>query len=231
MNDRQKVHAICISLIVLAIIASFILGGSQPGILRVSLFGVLALLSLLFVIALPLIAKQTKSQIAFHALAQRRWIGIYTFIFAAIHVLSVLIYIYDWQLPSLLQFTLSDLLAGGLVGFAILAVMAAISNNYSMKVLGANWKRIQMLVYVALLFVLYHFISNGLIFAQNKIFVAAVFIIAAAIIIVRFYPKKKPVAAPPPPSQSVAASVSLPTQPAAELSPPSAPPEAKPPSA
>jgi sulfoxide reductase heme-binding subunit YedZ len=67
--------------------------------------------------------------------------------------------------------------------------MAATSNDYAVKVMGANWKRLQLLVYPAILLVIVHFVSLGAIFAKKQVLIAAILIALAAVLFLKFKPK------------------------------------------
>lgn len=89
-------------------------------------------------------------------IAIRRSLGVAAFGYALLHLIF---YIFDMNsLPAMLE----ELgIAGIWTGWLALALMfppAAISFNYAMRKLGKNWKKVQRLVYAALIIGLAHWI-------------------------------------------------------------------------
>ena len=86
----------------------------------------------------------------------RRNLGIAAFAYAMLHLLC---YIFDMRTAAAMVDEMG--LPGIWTGWLALALMippAAISFNYAMRTLGRNWKKVQRLVYLALLVGLVHWI-------------------------------------------------------------------------
>jgi len=123
-------------------------------------------------------------------LANRRQMGIYSFVFALIHVILVFNFFFAWDAGKILANPNSLFLIMGAAAFLMLALMAASSNDFSMKALGRNWKYLQYLIYSAILLILVHFIAVGKIFAQNTVIVAILLLVALAVLALRFILKQ-----------------------------------------
>lgn len=191
MNGKMAVYAIGIALICIILLAGAFAEPKKQILTYVSGFGFLALLSLIFLISIPSIERIWKSPITQQALANRRHIGILSFIFALIHILLVFHFFFAWDANKILASPTSLFLSMGAVAFLMLALMAAVSNDFSMKALGRSWKYLQYLIYPALLLVLIHFIGVGKIFAQNTAVVAFVLLLAIAAVALKFFGKAK----------------------------------------
>jgi len=89
----------------------------------------------------------------------RRMLGLYAFFYACLH-LSV----YFWLDQSFVwQAIIEDIfkrpyITLGLAAWVLLLPLALTSNQFSMRVLKKNWKRLHRLVYIASLLVVVHFI-------------------------------------------------------------------------
>lgn len=103
-------------------------------------------------------------------LKRRRYFGVAAFSYALLHTL---IYLADkgTLTPVINDLSKFSILIGWLA-FLIFVPLALTSNNWSVKKLGPNWKRLQRLAYVAALFTLahwifleYHFVSAAAHFA------------------------------------------------------------------
>lgn len=86
------------------------------------------------------------------AIKLRKSTGLWSFGFACVHVLF---YLRQGAL-NWLTWPLPDFLVLGMVGMVILSVLGATSNRWSMKRLGANWKRVHRHVYLAGIAVMTH---------------------------------------------------------------------------
>lgn len=191
MNCKMAVYGIGIALICIILLAGALAEPKKQILTYVSGFGFLALIFLIFLISIPSIERIWKSPIAKGALANRRHIGILSFIFALMHVLLVFHFFFAWDANKVLASPTSLFLSMGAAAFLMLALMMAVSNDFSMKALGRSWKYLQYLIYPALLLVLIHFISVGKIFAQNTAIVAAALILTAAAVVLKFWLKQK----------------------------------------
>lgn len=92
------------------------------------------------------------------ALQVRRALGLYAFLYAALHFMTFigLDYGFDWSL-LLSEVVEKRYVLVGLAALLILASLAATSFTWWMKRLGKNWKRLHRLVYLASGLVVVHF--------------------------------------------------------------------------
>jgi methionine sulfoxide reductase heme-binding subunit len=88
----------------------------------------------------------------------RRPLGLYAFIFAAIHVFIFAVWDYALEWEFLLEdlFTKQYTLVG-LATFTILLLLAITSFQWWMRRLGKNWKRLHRLVYLAAVLAVVHY--------------------------------------------------------------------------
>lgn len=92
------------------------------------------------------------------ALSVRRALGVYAFLFAAIHFTIFSGLDYGFNLSFILQDTLQKPFVWvGASALLILSALAATSFRWWMKKLGKNWKLLHRLVYVAGLLVILHY--------------------------------------------------------------------------
>lgn len=148
----------------------------------VSSFGFVSLLSILFVLAIPLLVRFGRNPLTMFFLVNRRWIGIYTFVFALLHVLVVSHFFLGWDWRAFVENPAFVYLLLGLFAFFILFAMALTSNDISMRVLGRSWKRLHYCVYATIILVLIHAGKLAQLFMANRI-VASVVVILASLII------------------------------------------------
>ncbi|VVB58097.1 Sulfoxide reductase heme-binding subunit YedZ [Candidatus Anstonella stagnisolia] len=191
MDNKAKVYLGAAVLMLLVFGIGMLGPAKMQPVLWMSYTGFLALASLLLVVAIPIVAKATRHPLAMKALVLQRQLGICVFLFALVHVLITMQFGLGWNIAFLLDPQATFLLVGA-IAFLILFAMAATSNDFSVKTLGKNWKRLQMLVYVAILLLLAHFINAGLVFAKNPIVVGVVLLFCVAGAYFRFKPKAKP---------------------------------------
>ncbi|MBI4014407.1 MAG: ferric reductase-like transmembrane domain-containing protein [Candidatus Aenigmarchaeota archaeon] len=185
--DTKKIHVAGFLLIAMTVVAARVLAPSPPeeSVYLASGFGFLSLLSLIFVLAIPIFVKYAGSPLTAYLLANRRWLGIYVFIFALLHVLVVYNFFFGWDVSKMINNTNAPFIALGSMAFLILASMTATSNNASVRILGRNWKRLHMLIYVALAMILVHSYSVGLVFMSNRALSAVVIALAATVVAIK----------------------------------------------
>lgn len=107
---------------------------------------------LIFLLFIKPIASLFKSKALFRVTTYRRQLGLLTFWLFLVHTLGI-IYLYElFSIAKYLQiYHIIALIAG--LGLIILAIT---SNNYSVRKLQKNWKRLQYIVYPVLFGVLIH---------------------------------------------------------------------------
>lgn len=84
----------------------------------------------------------------------RRAIGVASFAYAALHTGVYLER--KWGADLILREGLEPALATGWLAFAIYVLLAATSNDSSVRALGRNWKRLHRLVYIATILMFAH---------------------------------------------------------------------------
>ncbi|VVC00018.1 Sulfoxide reductase heme-binding subunit YedZ [uncultured archaeon] len=96
----------------------------------------------------------------------RRAVGLAGFIFAVLHILLAISLELGWQLGVV--FGYAPILVAVPATLVLLA-MALSSSDFAVQKLGANWKRLHQLIYIAFILILAHFVlqSNGL-FAKTS---------------------------------------------------------------
>ncbi|MBS3052308.1 MAG: ferric reductase-like transmembrane domain-containing protein [Candidatus Aenigmarchaeota archaeon] len=192
MKNILKIHLAGISIILLILlIGRFVSSSSKQLILiYVSSFGFLALLSIMFVLSIPVLVKLKKNNFTVSLLVSRRWIGIYTFVFALIHVFLVFNFLFNWDINKIIQNPNRLFFGLGTISFLILAVMSATSNDKSVRILGKNWKRLHYLIYVVLVLIVIHSFNIGKIFMKNVVFQIIIGLMIVLIIIAKIKYRK-----------------------------------------
>jgi sulfoxide reductase heme-binding subunit YedZ len=189
---RYGVHVAFVLIVLLTYFSVKVFFDPQKQIVAyVSTFGFLALLSTIFVLLIPVLLRFKKTSLTVYLSSERRWIGIYTFVFAAIHVFLVYNFFFGWDINRLLNHPNRLYLSMGTIALIIFALMAATSNNYSVKKLGKNWKRLHLLIYPALILILIHSFSIGLIYLKSTWVKAVILLIVAAVLAAKFFKYKK----------------------------------------
>ncbi len=85
----------------------------------------------------------------------RRPIGVSVFIYALLHF--VIYYFYTGSWSEFVKDWGKLFILSGILGFLLLFALAATSNNWSVRKLGArNWKRVHRLSYLIMLLLIYH---------------------------------------------------------------------------
>jgi len=157
----------------------------------VSTSGFIALSLVIFILIIPLLAKYNNSNLTRFLMAERRWIGIYTFVFAAIHWFLVFNFFFGWDISKLLNHPNKLYLSMGSLALLLLFLMTVTSNNYSVRKLGKNWKRLHYIIYPALILILIHSFNIGLVYMKNlwvKVLIVAIVLVT---LILKFYKRKK----------------------------------------
>ena len=133
-------------------------------------------------LVVPLLTKIKRNNFTVGLLVNRRWLGIYTFIFALIHVFLVYNFLFNWDFAKASENIYRNL---GLISLLILALMTITSNNTSTRLLGKNWKRLHYLIYTVLILIILHSFKLGHIFMKNTIIQVIIVLLIIAIIIGR----------------------------------------------
>ncbi len=95
------------------------------------------------------------SAIAKSLATHRRRIGVSVFIYASLHFLIYFDYTGSWS--GFVKDWDKLFILSGIIGFALLLLLAITSNNWSVRKLGGrNWKRIHRLAYLIMLLLIYH---------------------------------------------------------------------------
>jgi sulfoxide reductase heme-binding subunit YedZ len=98
------------------------------------------------------------------AIKLRRALGLYAFMYAAIHFVLFSVVDFGLQLDLIArEFVEKRYLWAGLPAFILLIALAATSFRWAMRRLGKNWKRLHRLIYLAALLVALHlaFVVKG----------------------------------------------------------------------
>ena len=98
------------------------------------------------------------------AVKLRRALGLYAFMYAALHFILFTIVDFGLQFDLILrEFVEKRYLWVGLPAFIILVALAATSFRWAMRRLGKNWKRLHRLIYLGALLVVLHlaFVIKG----------------------------------------------------------------------
>ncbi|MEM5878588.1 MAG: ferric reductase-like transmembrane domain-containing protein [Candidatus Aenigmatarchaeota archaeon] len=187
-----KVHTFFIALFLLVYfsVKTFVEPQRQI-VFYVSTFGFLSLLSIIFVISIPVLVKMKNTKFTTFLMAERRWIGIYTFFLALTHMLLVYNFFFGWDINKLLNHPNKVFLFLGSLALVILALLAITSNNYSVKKLGKNWKKLHALIYLALLFVLIHSFRIGLIYLKLDWIKILIIALLALVVYLKFIKFRK----------------------------------------
>lgn len=104
------------------------------------------------------------------AVKLRRALGLYAFMYAAIHFVLFVIVDFGLQFDLILrEFVEKRYLWVGLPAFIILVALAATSFRWAMKRLGKNWKRLHRLIYLGAILVVLHlaFVIKGDLFTLS----------------------------------------------------------------
>ncbi|ANF25478.1 MULTISPECIES: protein-methionine-sulfoxide reductase heme-binding subunit MsrQ [Pseudomonadaceae] len=128
--------------------------GPDPGKVLVERLGLGGLILLLLTLSLsPL---QWVTRWAGWSLV-RRQLGLWTFAYGCLHLVSYLLFILgeEWSQLST-ELTERPYIIVGALAWLSLLVLAATSNRFSMRMLGARWKTLHRLVYLILGLVLLH---------------------------------------------------------------------------
>ena len=103
----------------------------------------------------PLRVLFPRSQIVAALNRHRRAIGVSACVYGLLHFAANILYEGGWD--GLMRSLSKPFIWYGLVGLSILVILAATSNQFSIRKLGGrNWKRLHRLAYIAAALVIYH---------------------------------------------------------------------------
>lgn len=197
LKSKRPIHIAAIALVILTVIVGQLIPAYARNMFYIGCFGLLALFDLIFVLTIPVIHRYARGGFSIYCLANRRWIGLYVFIFAAIHVALVFTFMYHANFNVLINAIAStQSVMIGAIAFVILIALALTSNDFMVRTLGKNWKRFQLLTYLVLVLVLMH--SFSLVGPlHNPLDQEVILILIAAIAVIKFVlpmmEKKQPV--------------------------------------
>lgn len=185
MDGKLGIHITAVALVLFILAAGNALGDTvqKKNVLHVSGFGFLAVLSLLFVFAIPLLFRFWRNALTAYLRSNIRWIGIYVFVFALIHIALVFHLFFGWDISYMLDGPGSVFLILGSLAFLILAAMAATSTDWAMRALGRNWKALHNLGFAALILVIAHSFNIGLVFMSQMAVAAAIILLGAYFVV------------------------------------------------
>lgn len=128
--------------------------GPDPGQFVVESLGHDAIRLLLITLALSSIARLS-GQLVW--LRFRRMVGLFSFFYAALHILAFLGFILVWDWAQIGQEIIErPYITMGMAAFLCMLPLAITSNRPAMRALGRRWQRLHRLVYPALVLVLIH---------------------------------------------------------------------------
>jgi sulfoxide reductase heme-binding subunit YedZ len=94
-------------------------------------------------------------------LRYRRMLGLYSFFYASLHLISVATFLLGWDFFTLVsEFKERPYMAFGMSAWLLMLPMAVTSNQWAVKHLKQNWKRLQKSIYAVVLLVCAHFIGQ-----------------------------------------------------------------------
>lgn len=118
----------------------------------------------------------------------RRLLGLYAFFYVCLHFSTFLILDYGLDLGLIVQGIAEQrYVLVGFSAFLILLALAITSNQYSMRRLGKNWKRLHQLAYVAGILAILHYLWLGKVHINPIIYG----IILAVLLLIRVKPIKQ----------------------------------------
>jgi len=128
--------------------------GPDPGKVLVDRLGLGTLVLLLITLSMTPLQKLTGWA---GWIAVRRQLGLWCFTYVVLHLSAYLAFIlgFDWSQLGVELRKRPYIIVGGL-GVLCLSVLAATSNRYSQRRLGARWKKLHRLVYAVLVLGLLH---------------------------------------------------------------------------
>ncbi|MEH6559293.1 MAG: protein-methionine-sulfoxide reductase heme-binding subunit MsrQ [Oceanicoccus sp.] len=92
-------------------------------------------------------------------LRYRRMLGLYTWFYASLHLMSVLTYLLGWSWVIFVEeFSERPYMALGIIAWTLMVPLGLTSNRWAQRKLGKRWKTLHQLVYVIGVLACAHFI-------------------------------------------------------------------------
>ena len=130
--------------------------GAEPVDKIINHFGEWTLIFLFLTLSMSPLRKVTKS---LKWINFRRMLGLFTFFYASIHMLSYVGLEYRFNFEPLLKDVIKKkFVFVGLSAWLLLIPLAITSTDKMMKILKSNWKKIHRLIYVISIFAVLHYI-------------------------------------------------------------------------
>ena len=130
--------------------------GAEPVDKIINHFGEWTLIFLFLTLSMSPLRKVTKS---LKWINFRRMLGLFTFFYASIHMLSYVGLDYRFNFEPLLKDVIKKkFIFVGLSAWLLLIPLAITSTDKMMKILKSNWKKIHRLIYVISIFAVLHYI-------------------------------------------------------------------------
>jgi sulfoxide reductase heme-binding subunit YedZ len=92
-------------------------------------------------------------------LRYRRMLGLFTWFYASLHLVSVLTYLLGWSWPIFLEeFSERPYMALGIIAWSLMVPLGLTSNRWAQKKLGRRWRPLHQSVYLIAVLACAHFI-------------------------------------------------------------------------
>ena len=124
-------------------------------------------------------------------LQRRRNFGVASFAYAMLHVLIYLIENNDWQIVW--REAVSIEYGSGWLALIVILPLAMTSNNFSMRVLGKRWKKVQQYAYLLAALTFLHWISFGFFVNPGLQLLAILLIFKTIQLWINIFPRKSAV--------------------------------------
>ena len=182
---RLTIYAVAFLLLV----ASYFISAGTKGFASIELANDAGFLSFAF-ISLALVVTPLRvvlPQFPFNSSLNygRRAFGVSAFIFALVHYVLQMNFLFNWDVAKVLQsdgFTGNAFLAG-YVALAILFILSITSFDWVVQKLGKKWYALHKLVYLAYPLIIYHAVKIGLDFQNVNLYSGLFFTVAGITII------------------------------------------------
>ena len=121
-------------------------------------------------------------------LRYRRMIGLYTWFYASLHLLTVLTYLLGWSWLILVEeFAERPYMALGIIAWVLMVPLVITSNSWAQRKLKRRWKTLHQLIYLIAILACAHFIwlvrSD---FGEALLYSAILFVFLAFRVVIKF---------------------------------------------